>query len=232
MSTEIAVQAVTPMALIERASAQGASIEQMQQLFDLKLRVEADEARKAFNEAMAKFKRNPPRINKNVQKQAGPIALSYASLDNVVDTVTPVLSAVGIRHRWDVKQEAGLISVTCILSHDMGHSESTTLTAPYDASGGKNAIQAIASANTYLQRYTLLAATGLAAGGTDDDGVLASPKLGDMEFVELRESIEGSATKEELKTKFTAAYKRAEMLKDKGAMADFIRAKDNRKEQL
>lgn len=39
-----------------------------------------------------------------------------------------------------------------------------------DNSGSKNAIQAVGSTVTYLQRYTLLAATGLAAAGQDDDG--------------------------------------------------------------
>ena len=52
----------------------------------------------------------------------------------------------------------------------MGHSESTTLQSPPDASGGKNSIQAIGSAVTYLSRYTLLAITGLATGENEDDG--------------------------------------------------------------
>ena len=42
-----------------------------------------------------------------------------------------------------------------------------------DTSGSKNSIQAISSAVTYLQRYTLLAATGLSTselGNLDNDG--------------------------------------------------------------
>src|ERR1700677_2033089 len=130
-----ALAVMTPMDLIFEARKQNATIEQMAQLFELKLRVEADEARKAFNESMAKFKRNPPQIRKNVQKKAGQIDLHYASLDNVVATITPALSAVGIRHRWENKQEGTLIAVTCILSHDLGHSEFTTLAAAADPSG-------------------------------------------------------------------------------------------------
>ncbi|MNL48938.1 ERF superfamily protein [compost metagenome] len=38
-----------------------------------------------------------------------------------------------------------------------------------DNSGKKNAIQQVASTITYLQRYTLLAATGVATKGQDDD---------------------------------------------------------------
>jgi hypothetical protein len=233
--TELAAPTtVTPMMLIERASQQGASIEQMQQLFDLKLRVEADEARKAFNEAMAKFKHNPPRINKNVQKKAGNIDLHYASLDNVVDMVAPALSAVGIRHRWENKQYDGLISVTCILSHDLGHSESTTLAALPDGSGSKNSIQAIASTVTYLQRYTLLGATGLAAAGTDNDGEggKKGPAMAVGVLADYLSNIESAIDEPELKAAFNPAYKKAQEIGDKSAQADLIKARDARKARL
>jgi hypothetical protein len=52
----------------------------------------------------------------------------------------------------------------------MGHSERTPLEASPDASGGKNGIQAVGSTVTYLQRYTLLSATGMAVQDQDDDG--------------------------------------------------------------
>jgi hypothetical protein len=58
-------------------------------------------------------------------------------------------------------------------------------------SGSKNAIQAIGSAVTYLQRYTLLSATGLAAKNGDNDGADASPKLDNLD--EQIEWIQNSA---------------------------------------
>jgi hypothetical protein len=230
---EVAVAPVTPMELIQRASAQGASIEQMQQLFELKLRVEADEARKAFHQAMAKFKQNPPRIYKNVTKKAGNIDLCYASLDNVVEVITPVLSAVSIRHRWEVKQDSALISVSCVLSHDLGHCEVTTLTAPADSSGSKNSIQAIASTVTYLQRYTLLAATGMAAAGMDDDaGTVAKKGMPDHELLEALDAIEGAAHLTELHSIYAAHYKEAQKYGDQSAMKQIIAAKDKAKAGL
>ena len=65
--------------------------------------------------------------------------------------------------------------VTAILSHELGHSESTTLSAPIDASGGKNAIQAVRSAWSYLRRITAESILGIATGyeGDDDDGASA-----------------------------------------------------------
>lgn len=48
------------------------------------------------------------------------------------------------------------------------------MSAPPDASGKKNAIQQIASATSYLQRYTLKAITGVAEKVQDDDAATAS----------------------------------------------------------
>lgn len=64
-----------------------------------------------------------------------------------------------------------MIRVTCVLTHSRGHSERVWLQAARDDSGNKNSIQAVGSTVTYLQRYTLLAATGMAVQDQrDDDG--------------------------------------------------------------
>jgi hypothetical protein len=44
------------------------------------------------------------------------------------------------------------------------------MTGPLDDSGNKNKIQQAGSTVTYLQRYTLLAVTGLSTQDQDDDG--------------------------------------------------------------
>ena len=232
-STAIEVSApatITPMDLIQRASAQDVSIERMQQLFDLQLRWEADQARKAFNAAMATFKRNPPRITKNVTKKAGTMELNYASIDHVCDVLIPALAAVGIRHSWSMKQEGSQMIVTCTLTHDLGHSESASLSSPYDTSGGKNAIQAIASAQTYLQRYTLLAVTGQAAGGVDDDAVsageVALERMSEAEFIARRDAITACQTFDELKTTYKAAQEAALKLKDNDTAKAFEQVKN------
>jgi len=235
MTTELVAQPVTPMTLIERASASGASIEQMQQLFELKLRVEADEARKSFNASMADFKRNPPRINKNKHVKFGGTEYDHATLDHVTDQITAALSAVGISHKWSIQQKEGKIIVGCILTHRDGHSETTTLESAADTSGSKNAIQAIASAVTYLQRYTLLSATGLAAFGTDNDGQSAgAPEslMADQEYLTAMENIENASTVSEVTRFYLAAIKAAGLAGDKKAIAQFEAAANKRKEEL
>lgn len=171
--------AVTPMHMLQVALDQGADLAKLEQLMQLQERWEANEARKAYVAAMAEFKRNPPEIVKrkhvSFQTSKGTTEYHHATLADVCEAAIRGLAQVGISHRWDVEQKDGQITVHCVLTHAQGHSERTTLTGRADDSGGKNAIQAIASAVTYLQRYTLLAATGLATRDmNDDDGRGAS----------------------------------------------------------
>ena len=224
--------AITPMSLIEIAASRGASVEQMAQLFELKLRVEADEARKAFNQSMADFKAHPPRINKNKHVKFGNTEYDHATLDNVTDSITAALSKVGVSHKWDTEQHDGKIIVTCVLTHSLGHSERTPLEATADTSGSKNAIQAIGSAVTYLQRYTLLAATGLAVAGSDNDGQGGGAEMNEQAYVSHLDNIQNSRNPDELKKVFAAAFKDAEAVGDKSARDAFVKAKDNRKLEL
>ena len=110
--------------------------------------------------------------------------------------------------------------VTCNLAHEAGHSEETTLSGPADNTGNKNAIQAIGSTLTYLQRYTLVQALGLAAA-QDDDGKAAGigETITDEQVNALRDLIEEVGAD---LPKFVA-YLRVESLADL-RQSDFKRA--------
>jgi len=158
--------------MIRMAVSGGANLENLKQLLDIQERYEANEARKAFHKAMADFKANPPRIDKDKKVSYGNTKYNHASLANVVDKISAELSKHGLSASWTTKQN-GVIMVTCKITHIQGHSEETTLSAPSDTSGSKNAIQAIGSTITYLCRYSLLCLLGLATEDMDDDGKVA-----------------------------------------------------------
>jgi hypothetical protein len=231
---EIRAEAPNPMRLLELAVSQNLDLDKLKQLMDLQERWERNEARKAFVVAMNEFKKAPPTILKNKQVSFGKgdsaTKYNHATLDGVCEAVTKALSEHGISHRWQVQQEQSAIRVTCILTHDMGHSEETTLVGGPDTSGSKNAIQAIGSTVTYLQRYTLLAATGLAA--EDDDGRSAS-KLSNGELGEQLEELERCETLAGLEDAFKAAATKAlDHAKDINAYHALKQAKNKRKQEL
>ena len=170
---------ITPAQMLQMAVAQGADLDRLQKLMDLQERWEANQARKAFAEAMAAFHAEPPQLikNKHVRYQnskGGTTEYDHATHDQVTDKIAAALVKHGLSHRWTVEQPDGnTVRVTCTLTHVLGHSESVSMSSAPDASGGKNSIQAVASASTYLQRYTLLAATGMSSSelaAVDTDG--------------------------------------------------------------
>lgn len=168
----------TPMQILGQAIARGATPEILSQLLDLQRQWKRDIALEAFNAAIAEAKGELPVIIKDTtvgfeHKQGeGRTDYMHETMAGIARVVNPILQKNGLsyRYRTNVTVEDGRewIYVTCILSHRGGHSEETTLRGPPDISGKKNPIQAIGSTTTYLQRYTLKAALGLAAAPDDD----------------------------------------------------------------
>lgn len=185
---------VTPIDLLRHALDSGADLDRLEKLMDLQQRWEADQARKAFADDMARFKARPIEIAKDklvsFKTDKGRTEYMHATIGNVVETIVPILAEFGFSHRWDMDQRDGLVIVTCVITHKLGHSQSTTLKASPDQSGGKNSIQSIISTKTYLERHTLLAATGLATKDSeDDDGQAAGVTQEDRQ--ELRNEARG-----------------------------------------
>lgn len=168
------LESVTPMSMLQTAVARGATLDELTKLMDLQDRYEKTEARKAFVVALNAFKENPPEVLKQAAvsfetRQGGKTGYKHAALDKASEIIGAALAKHGISHRWNVEQ-GEKIKVTCILTHALGHSESVSMEAKPDDSGSKNSIQAIGSTVSYLQRYTLFAASGIAPKNVDDDG--------------------------------------------------------------
>lgn len=165
----------TLMLIIERATRDPSfDIERIEQLLKLKERWDANEARKAFVEAMAEFKKTPPQIFKNKhvgfdsKRTGGSTSYDHATHAEVTYKIIAGLAAQGFSHRWVTTQPDGQVCVECVITHRLGHSESQSMQAPPDTSGSKSPVQAIASTKTLLERYTLLAATGLSTTDLPD----------------------------------------------------------------
>ncbi len=187
------IAAITPMEMLNIAVQQGADIDKMKQLMELSERWEANQARKAFEAAISEAKAEIKPILKNrtvnfeARNGGSRTNYMYEDLAQIAGHVDPILSKHGLSYRHRSKQDGKKLSITCILTHRDGHSEETTLTADNDESGNKNSIQGIGSAATFLQRYTLKLALGLAAS-KDDDGrgtgsknIISDSQLADLE---------------------------------------------------
>lgn len=166
-----------PLEVLMAAIEKGADPETIKSLMDLQDRYEKNTARKAFDSAIAAAKADIGVIEKNKHvgfeskdKSKAPTDYYHEDLAGIAKVIDPILGRNGLSYRFRTRVAPNEpVTVTCIIAHRDGHFEENTLQAGADNTGNKNGIQAIGSTITYLQRYTLKAALGLAAG-RDDDG--------------------------------------------------------------
>lgn len=129
---------------------------------------EANEARKAFAQALVALKRDLPAIIGHdsvvdFTSSKGRTYYTHTSLAGVMAAVTEHLSNHGFSLNWTPSTpDNNKITVVCRLTHSGGHFEEATLSGSADAGSGRNALQAVASSITYLQRYSALSLLGIA----------------------------------------------------------------------
>ena len=152
-------------------------------------------AARAFDAAMTKLRMHNiiiPKTKEVVQtaRGGGPgPRFMQSEFDQVCGRLSPALHDCGLSFRHDMRFDsrpwkadgsnpaipAGTeitipwVYVTCYLTHSDGHTESLTLEGPPDSSGSKNPLQEMQSTASYLKRQSLLAITGTATGGEDDE---------------------------------------------------------------
>jgi len=179
MNKELQVSGNKEIGPLEQAQAflqGGGDLANLEKMMAFQEKFEERQAKKAYHEAMAAFKADPPKIFKDKKVEFNNTKYSHATLANVVAEISKSLSVHGLSAAWKTDQTE-LIAVTCTITHILGYSENTTLKAAPDSSGKKNPIQAIGSTVSYLERYTILALTGLATHDQDDDGRASETKL-------------------------------------------------------
>ena len=184
----------TPSDLLRLAIDKGADLDRLERLMDLQAKYEAGQARKAFTAAMTDLKSRNLTVRKDKSVAFSGTAYTHSSLAEVVETVVRHMADAGLSHRWTIAQDAKQITVACVITHELGHSEQVVMTAAPDDSGKKNAIQQVASTITYLQRYTLMAACGLASRDMQDDDGRGSGEQSSSKAAAWCEKLTAAAT--------------------------------------
>jgi hypothetical protein len=174
-------QSADPMvSMIERVVMNpDADLDKLERMLAMKERMDAQNASRAYAAALSAARAEIPPIIKDATvdftSQKGRTHYKHETLAGIAKTIDPILSKHGLSYRFRTDQGNGGVRVTCIVQHMDGHSEETSLSGSPDGSGSKNSFQAVGSAVTYLQRYTLKAALGLSAE-VDDDGQEAASR--------------------------------------------------------
>jgi hypothetical protein len=202
--------------MISRAIQTGAAADMVERLMAAEERWEARNSRKAFDEAIANARAEIGPISKNRKvdftSAKGRTNYVYEDLAGIEAAIVPALSKYGLSYRFRTTvtpERPDIVIVTCRLAHRDGHSEENSLPGPLDTSGNKNAIQAIGSTVTYLQRYTLKAALGLAASIDDDGqaGFTAPATINDAQVEELVALLDDAGCESEDIAKFCSTFR-------------------------
>lgn len=119
--------------------------------------------------ALAEFNKEITRISKDA---SNPFHKNqYATLDNILDTIRPILSKNGLSIMQLPSGDGQTIEMRTLLIHTSGQFiESPIMTMR----ATKNDAQALGSLITYAKRYQIGAILGLSTGDVDDDGNSAS----------------------------------------------------------
>lgn len=227
------VMPVDPMvSMIERIILDpDADIGKLEKMLEMKERLDVQASRKAFDLAISMAKAEIPPIVKEAvvdftAKNGTRTNYQYETLSAIAKVIDPILSKYGLSYRYRSNQLNGGLAVTCIVSHRDGHAEETALEGQPDQSGSKGSYQALGSAVTYLQRYTLKLALGLSAA-KDVDSVsnqLRIETISADQFIELQSLIEETGTSLD---KFLLAYRSqtSETTLEQFPVAQFAKAK-------
>jgi hypothetical protein len=192
--------------VIERAATNPqVDIDKMERLLQMHERITARQAQAAYAAALARLQPRLPIIRERgaIKDRGGSVQSRYALWEDIVGVVTPILASEGFALSFRTGNDASGVTVTGVLSHADGHSESTSLTLPIDTSGSKNAVQSVGSSTAYGKRYTAAALLNLRTGEADDDGQ-AGPGgfITEQQAADLRALMEEVGSSEDRFTKY------------------------------
>lgn len=126
----------------------------------------------------------------------------YATLDQVIDCVVPVLNTHGIMLTQNhVASEPGTVGLSTTLIHESGQFIESTMTIPMEGNKSMSACQQYGSASTYARRYAIQSAAGLCAESDDD----AAPQRVNNKQINQMKPLFDQLT-DDLKDRFLAKY--------------------------
>ena len=226
--------------LLQLAIERNAGAEQFAMLVDAITKPRREDARLQFEAALGQFKSDLPSIFKTKKvsfpnKDGKMTEDSHAELEEATEIIGDSLKKYGLTHTWKPSEGAtGRTVMTCVFRHpSSGHvEEMATLGGPPDTSGAKNNVQAIGSTTTYLERYTLLAACGIAPKGIDDDGRTPTQGMPEDAITDYCIQMQDASNMAELQKSFKECYTKSRDLADKDAQQRFIKVYEERKKAL
>jgi hypothetical protein len=162
---------ISPLSLIAQAIEKGMSVADLKGLFDLQERYERNKAAQAFAEAITRFQRECPQIEKI--NSGAKDAYRYAPLEEVDRVARPYMVKHSIVPTFTTStDEKGSMLVTCRIRVGTHTEETTIRLPPLQGNNLVNSAQVEAQRISYGKRYALCAALNIVTTAEDTDGLV------------------------------------------------------------
>lgn len=175
--------------------------ERARKLLELYQEMAALQARQQFDADLHECQRRMPAVVKDRQITG---RNKYATLEHIERTIRPIYQEFGFTPSYDTQASPrdNEMIVVATFGHRSQHRETRQMAVPYDASGGKNPIQARGSAFSYGRRYLLCQFFNIIIAEEDTNGN-APEYLSTDQAISLRDLLRESGGNE---AKFAAIY--------------------------
>lgn len=164
--------------------------DRLEKFMDLQFKMEAKQAERAFNQALAGFQGECPIIPKSKRVNFKSVDYNYSPIEEMVGKIRPLLTKYNLSFSFDVREaeeKEKMILVTKI-RHASGHSEDTTyFFNKYHDDDRMNLSQRAKSSITFAKRAALENALGLVTEKEEDaDQRPSLPEVTDTLISEIK----------------------------------------------
>jgi hypothetical protein len=162
-------------------------IEKMTAILDMQERIMDKNAEIEFNKSMVSAISEIP----SFEKATSGHNYKYATFEQINKVVKPILASHNLYVTFLTDfQSDNYVMVTAEITHKDGFSKKTSMRFPFDCTGSKNEVQAVASAISYGKRYMQNALLNITTHGEDDDGFASERTIGEHEIARLNNGLE------------------------------------------
>jgi len=177
-STAIIVnpQSLSAEGLMNTAIQKGVTVDVMERLLTMRRELKSEKAKELFDTSMAEFQSSCPVIRKKkvvMNKDGKSKRYSFAPLEFIITQTKDLIKQCGFSYSIDTKVEDKWVEAICKVTHQAGHSETSSFKIPIDTESYMTQPQRFASALTFAKRYAFSNAFGILTGDMDDDAQTA-----------------------------------------------------------
>lgn len=152
-------------------------VETMERLLAMRKELKAEQAKEAYDEAMATFQGECPVIEKDkpvgfeTKSGSGRVGYSYAPLDHIIRQVKEIIAKHGFSYSFKIENSGQSVKAICVVKHKLGHSDSSEFTVDGGGTPSMSSAQVTSSKATYAKRNAFCNAFGITTGDEDNDAV-------------------------------------------------------------